>query len=70
MTRYIFLEGSFIISNKGSCMDDETWEKAAKVVSRVIRRMKARNVCFVLNISFSIYLTLHIYPSKFSTNDL
>ena len=51
-------------------MDDETWAKVVKVASPGIRKMKASNVSCVLPILLSIYLTLHICPSKFSADDM
>ena len=51
-------------------MDGETWVKVVKVVAPGIRKMKVSNVACVLPILLSIYLTLHIYPSKLSSDDM
>ena len=51
-------------------MDDETWVKVVKVLSLGIIKMKAINVACALPILFSIYLTLYLYPFKFSEDDL
>ena len=70
VTRYRLPEGSFVIPNKAAYMDDETWVKVVKVVDPGIRKMKVSNVAFVFPILFSIYLTIHLCPSKFSSDDL
>ena len=44
VTKYGFLEGSYVIPNKVAYMDDETW---AKVVAPGIRKMAVSNVSFV-----------------------
>ena len=67
---YLFPEGSYVIPNKAAYMDDETWEKVVKVVAPGIRKMKVSNVACVFPILFSIYLTIHLCPSKFSSDDL
>ena len=51
-------------------MDDETWAKVKKVVDYGIRKTKVSNVVYVLTILFSIYLTIHTCPSKFSSYDI
>ena len=51
-------------------MDDETWMKEVKVLSPSLRKMKVSNVALVFPILFYIYITPHIYSSKFSTDDL
>ena len=51
-------------------MYDETWVKVVKVVAPDIRKNKVSNVTCVLPILFSICLTLHICPSKLSTDDM
>ena len=51
-------------------MDDDTWEKVVKVVAPGIIKMKVSNVACVFPILLSIYITIHIYPSKFSSDDL
>ena len=49
VTKYGFPEGSCVIPNKASYMDDETWSKVVKVVAPGIRKMKLSNVvCFLL----------------------
>ena len=49
VTKYGFPEGSCVIPNKASYMDDETWSKVVKVVAPGIRKMKLSNVvCFFL----------------------
>ena len=55
LTKYGFLEGSCVITNKAACMDDEAWEKLVKMRDTDIRKMNVRNVdlCFV---SFIIYI--------------
>ena len=70
VTRYGLPEGSYMIPNKSSYMDDDTWEKLVKVAAPGIRKMKVSNVACVSPILFSIYLTIHLYPSKFSSDDL
>ena len=70
VTRYGLPEGSCVIPKKSAYMDDETWEKVVKVVATDIRKMKVSNVSCVFPILFSIYLTLHLCPSKFSSDDL
>ena len=67
VTRYGFPEGSGLIPNKSAYMDHETWDKVVKVVSPGIRKMKVSNVPFILPILFSMYLTLRLCTSKFST---
>ena len=47
MTKYVLLEGSFVIPNKAAYMDDETWVKVVKVVAPDIRKMSLSNVSFV-----------------------
>ena len=70
VTRYGFPEGSCVIPNKATYMDDETWAKVVKVVAPGIRKMKVSNVACVLPILFYIYLTLHLCPSKLSSDDM
>ena len=69
VTTYIFSEGSCVIPNKVSYMDDETWAKVVKVVSPRIRKIKASNFACVLPNLFSLYITLHIYLYKSSADD-
>ena len=64
VTRYGLLEVSCVISNKSAYMDDETWAKVMKVLASGVRKMKAINVACVFTILFSIYLTIHLFPSK------
>ena len=59
-----------VIPNKEAYMDDETSAKVVKVVSSSIRKMKAINVACVFPIFLSIYLNIHLCPSKLSSNDL
>ena len=63
-------EGSCVIPNKAEYMDDEILTKVVKVLSPHIRKMKVSNVACVFLILFSIYLTLHLCPSKFSSDCL
>ena len=70
MTRYGFPEVSGVIPNKASYMDDETWAKVVKVVAPGIRKMEVSNVACVFPVLLSIYLTLHICPSRFSSDYL
>ena len=51
-------------------MDDSTWDKVDKLVSPGIIKVKLINVACVLPVLFSVYLTLHIYPSKLSVDDM
>ena len=69
LTRYGFPEGSCVIPNKAVYMDNETWVKVVKVVAPGIRKMKVSNVACVFPILFSIYLTVHLCPSKLSSDD-
>ena len=69
VTIYVFPEGSYVIPKKSAYMDDEIWENVLKVVDPGIRKIKVSNVACVLPIIFTIYLTLHIYPSNFSEYD-
>ena len=69
VTRYGLPEVSCVIPKKASKMDDETWEKLVKVVAPGIRKMKVINFACVFPILFSIYLTLHLCPSKLSSDD-
>ena len=55
---YILSKGYCVITNKVSCMDDETWVNVVKVVAPGIRKMKVINVACVLPILLFIYLTL------------
>ena len=50
-------------------MDDETWENLVKVLVPGIRKIKVINVACVLPILFSMYLIIHIFPSKLSSDD-
>ena len=59
-----------MIPNKALYMDDETWEKVVKLVAPDIRKMKVSNVACVFPILFSIYLTIHLCSSRFSSDDL
>ena len=70
VNRYGLTEGSCVIPNKSAYMDDYTWAKAVKVVAPGIRKMNVSNVACVFPILFSIYLILHICPSKLSSDDL
>ena len=69
VTRYELPEGSYEIPNKEAYMDDETWAKEVKAVAPSIRKMKVSNVVCVFPILFSIYLTIHLCPSKLSSDD-
>ena len=51
-------------------MDDETWANVVKVLSPGIRKMMVINVAYALPILFSIYLTIHIFLSKFFADDM
>ena len=70
VTRYGFPELSCVIPKKSAYMDDDTWEKVVKVVAPEIIDIKVSNFSCVLPILFSIYLTLHIFPSKLSADDV
>ena len=70
VTRYGLPERSCLIPNKAAYLDDETWAKVIKVVAPGIRKMKVSNVTCIFPILFSIYLTIHLCPSKFSSDDL
>ena len=70
VTRYGFPEVSCVVPNKASYMDDETWAKVVKVVAPGIRKMEVSNVACVFPILLSIYLTLHICPSRLSSDYL
>ena len=50
-------------------MDDETWENLVKVLVPGIRKIKVINVACVLPILFSMYLIIHIFPFKLSSDD-
>ena len=69
VTEYGLPEGSFVIPNKASYMDDKTWEKVVKVAAPGIRKIAVSNVAFVFSNLFSTYLTLHLCSSKFSADD-
>ena len=68
VNRYIFQEGSCVIPKKTAYMYDETWEKVVNVVSPGIIKIKVSSFACVLPILLSIYLTLHICPSKLFTD--
>ena len=51
-------------------MDDETCTKVVKVVAPGIRKMEVSNVACVFPILLYIYLTLHLYTYKLSSDDL
>ena len=70
VTRYGLPEGSCVIPKKSAYMDDDTWAKVVKVVAPGIRKMKVSNIACVFPILLSVYLTLHICTSKFSSDDL
>ena len=70
MTSYGLPEGYGVISNKSAYTYDDNWDNVAKVVSPGIRKMKVSNVACVFPILFSIYLNIHLYPSKFSSDVL
>ena len=70
VTVYGFPEGSCVIPSKVEYMDDETWSKVVKVVAPGIRKIKVSNVACFFPFLFSIYLTTHLCPSKFSSDDL
>ena len=69
-TRYGLLEGYCVIPNKAAYMDNETWAKVAKLVAPGIRKMKGSNIACVLPILFSVYITLRVYPSRLSADDM
>ena len=70
VTKYGFPEGSCVVPNKASYMDDETWAKVVKVVAPGIIKMNVSNIACVSPILFSIYLTIHLCPSKLFADDL
>ena len=59
-----------MVQNKSGYMDDETWVKVLKLVSSGIRKINLINVACVFPILFSVNLTLRIFPSKLSSDDL
>ena len=59
-----------MIPTKAAYLDDETWAKMVKVAAPGIIKMKLSNVVFVLPLLFFIYLTLHIFPSKLSVDNM
>ena len=59
-----------MIKNKSAYLDGVSWVKVVKVVAPVIRKKKVHNVTYVLPILFYIYITPHIYPSNFSSDDI
>ena len=58
-----------MIPNKEAYMNDETWEKLVKVLAPGIRKMEVINVACVYPMLLSIYITLYLCPSKFSSDD-
>ena len=46
VTKYRLKEGSCVITNKTTYMDDKTWSKVVKVVAPGIRKMAVSNVAF------------------------
>ena len=70
VTRYIFPEVSCVIPIREAYMDDETWVKVVKLVAPGIRKIKVSNVACVLPILFSKHLTIHLCPSKLSSDEL
>ena len=56
VTRYIFQEGYYVIPNKATYVDDETWDEVVKVVSPGIIKMMVSNVTCVLPILLYIYI--------------
>ena len=71
MTKYGLTEVSCVIPNKAAYMDDETWAKVVKLVSPGIRKMRVRNVdfllCFILYLSNSTSLFLQTLCRLFVT---
>ena len=51
-------------------MDYGNWGKVVKVLASGIRKIKDIDVACVLPILFYIYITLHIYSSKLSADDM
>ena len=47
VTKYVLLEGSFVIPNKSAYMNDKSWKKVVKVVAPGNRKMVVKNVAFV-----------------------
>ena len=70
ITRYGFPEGSCLITKKIAYLDYDTWAKLVKVVAPGITKIKVSSVACVLPFLFSLYLTLHIFPSKLSAYDM
>ena len=70
VTRYGLSEGYCVIPNKTAYMDDDNWADLVTVVATGIRKMKVSNVACVFPILFSIYLTIHLCPSKLSSDYL
>ena len=59
-----------MITNKEAYVDDETWEKVVKVVDPGIKKMNMSNVVCVFPVLFYIYITIHLFTSKFASDDL
>ena len=70
VTRYELPKRSCVIRNKSACMNDDTWGKLVKLLAPGIRKMKVSNFASVFPILLSPYLSIHICPSKFSSDDL
>ena len=51
-------------------MDYDTLAKVVKVIAPGMRKMKVSNFAYLLPIFFSIYITLHICPSKLSADGM
>ena len=68
VTKYELKEGSCVIPNKISHINDETLVKVVKLASYAIRKMRAIFSC-ILPILFYIYLIPHTYTSKFSVDN-
>ena len=70
VTIYGLPEGCCVIPTKVAYMDGETWENVVKLLTPGIRKMKVSNFACVFPILISIYITLHLCPSKSSSDDL
>ena len=49
-------------------MYDDTWVKVVKMAAPGIRKMKVGDVACVLPILLSLYLNIHLYLSKLSSD--
>ena len=64
------LQKDLVLFQKSVYIDDDTWVKVVKVLAPGIIKMKVSNVACVFPFLLSMYLNLHVCPSKLSTNDM